>query len=145
MAITQIFKRGDGYRINLSDISVPSGLTTVGPNVPVIAGGKPAVTITGSGNYAKTVTSGLPAGVTSVTYDAGGEGLAPTEVSVNYENTYELPVTGVTDSTSDGVQVYIDSAGDLTTTAGSNVPFGRTQYPKDYVKRAGFAPVWIGA
>lgn len=128
----------------LADISVPASVTTIQPGVPCIAAGRPAMSLTASGNGTKTITSPVP-GVTSLTYENGGAGLAADEASFAHDGTYEFAVTGATTSTADGAAVYITSTGSLTLTVGSNTLFGRTDFPKDYRKKAGRAPVQIGA
>lgn len=65
---------------------------------------------------------------------------------VTTHGTWEFEgVTGVTVSTVQGASVYVNSSGDLTTTAGSNTLVGTVNYPGTYTKVAGKAPVKIGA
>lgn len=128
----------------VSDISVPASQTTIQPGVPCIVAGRPAVSLTASGNGTKTIANPVP-GVTSLTYANGGAGLEADEASFAHDGTYEFAVTGATTSTADGTAVYITSAGALTLTSTSNTAFGKVDLPKDYRKKAGRAPVAIGA
>ena len=120
---------------------VPSGTQ---PGTPLLIGTRPAVTLTARGDATRTQTTGLPAGVTSVTYENGGAGLAADEASVAFDGTWLFPVTGATTSTASEVEVFITSGGALTLTSTNNTHFGWTDYPKDYRKEAGKAPVRIG-
>lgn len=147
MALNKVFNGTPGKnRVHpLTEISQPTTPpTTIQPGVPVVVAGKPAVSLTASGNGTATVSNPYP-GVTSLTYANGGASLADGEASFAHDGTYEFAVTGVTTSTGSGVNVYITTAGALTLTVGTNVLFGKTDYPKDYRKQAGRAPVEIGA
>ena len=73
-------------------------------------------------------------------------GNLPAEATVAYDGTWEFSsITGVTTSTGQDVAVYITSGGVLTLTSSGNTLYGYTDYPRDYVKAAGIAPVRIGA
>lgn len=109
------------------------------------ADSRPAVTITATGGFTKTVTTNLPYGWASVTgVPAGGAGLDTLDATLAYDGTWEFPVTGVTTGTAQGAQVYITSGGALTMTASGNTAYGKVDYPLDYKKTAGVAPVRIG-
>lgn len=118
--------------------------TTIQPGAPVVFPDGPAVSLTASGNGTKTQTSPLPSGLTSVTYQNGGAGLAAGEASFAFDGTWEFAVAGATTGTANGVEVYITTAGALTLTVGTNVHYGWTDYPKDYTKTAGRAAVRVG-
>jgi hypothetical protein len=130
----------------LSTITNPSTPpTTIQPGVPVTFADGPAVSLTASGNATKTQTTPLPSGLTSITYQNPGAGLASGEASFAFDGTWEFAVTGALTSTANGVPVYIVAAdGTLTLTAGSNTIYGYTDYPKDYTKQAGRAAVRVG-
>ena len=117
---------------------VPVGTLT---GVPLIVDGRPVVTLTARGDATKTDT--LPGGET-LTHGVGGSGNLPDSATVAFDGTYEFPVTGVTTSTGNDVEVFITSAGELTLTASGNTHYGYTDYPRDYFKRAAIAPVRIG-
>lgn len=101
--------------------------TNIAPGVAVVAvpatGGAPipAVTITGSGDYTKSET----VGPYTISGPAGGVGLKPTKATVAIDGAYRFPVAGASAATAGNTLVYRTSAGALTLTAGSNVPFGR--------------------
>lgn len=154
MALNKIFASTQELHRDraLSEIIVPTPTTTIQPGVPVLLGGaaataRPAVSLTASGNATKTETSGLPGGITSVTFGNGGAGNSsdPASASFAFDGTFEFAVTGATTSTASDAPVYITAAGALTLTAGSNTLYGYTDYPVDYRKEAGRAPVKIGA
>lgn len=133
---------------DLSTITAPAAPASIQPGVPVLFGTRGAVSLTASGNATRTQTTELPAGVNSVNFDNGGVGNTadPARASFAFDGTWEFAVTGATDSTASEVAVYITSAGVLTTSSGGgNVLFGHTDYPRDYRKEAGRAPVRIGA
>lgn len=131
----------------LSTAVAPAAPTSLQSGVPVLLPDGPAVSLTASGNATKTVSGAgnLPAGVTSLTYENGGVGNLAGSASFAFDGTFEFAVTGATTSTADGVPVYITTTGGLTLTEGTNTAFGVTDYPRDYAKVAGRAPVRIGA
>lgn len=115
------------------------------PGTPVIVDGKPAVTLTASGGT-DAASINVPGGYTiSGGPGIGGVGNRTNYATVAYDGTYEFTVAGVTTSTATGVAVYRTTAGGLTLTEGTNVLFGQTDFPPDYHKTAGKAPVRIGA
>lgn len=111
------------------------------PGTPLIIGGRSAVTLTARGDATKV--SDLPGGY-QITHSNGGVGNLPDSASVAFDGTWEFSVTGATTSTANDVPVYLTSGGTLTLTEGTNTAFGFTDYPRDYVKRAGVAAVRIG-
>lgn len=116
----------------------------VQPGTPVLVDtDRPAVTLTASGGSTKSFTT--PQGYTLSGVPNGGVGNREDYATVAVDGTYEFEVTGVTTSTDNGVAVYLAADGTLTTTATDNDLFGYTDYPPDYAKRAGVAPVRIGA
>lgn len=136
MALKMIY-RYDGKKARPRP--VPAGTQA---DTPLLIGGRPAVTLTARGD--SVITKTLPGGRT-LTEPNGGAGLEPNEASVVFDGTWEFPVAGATTSTGNEVAVYLTSAGALTLTEGTNTAFGFTDYPKDYAKTAGVAPVRIGA
>lgn len=118
---------------------VPAG-TVAG--TPLLINTRPAVAITSRGD----VTSTANAGAFSITRPVGGVGNLNDSATVAFDGTWEFTgITGVNANTGQDVAVYITSAGALTTTATGNTLFGYTDYPRDYFKGAGRAPVRIGA
>lgn len=120
---------------------VPAG-TVAG--APLLINTRPAVALTTRGDVDVVTAFG---GVT-ITQKANalGSGNLDNSASVAFDGTFEFTgVTGITTSTGQDVAVYITSGGALTTTATSNTLFGYTDYPRDYSKATGRAPVRIGA
>ena len=123
---------------------VPAGTVS---GDPVINVDRPAVAITSRGD---TISSTIVDGLT-YQYRSGGFSNKPGEATLAFDGTYEFAVTGATASTGNQVKVYaVVNSGtgavtSLTTTATNNTLFGVTDYPNDYYKRAGIAPVRIGA
>lgn len=132
----------------LADITAPSTPpTSIQPGVSVLLQGRPAMSITASGNATKTQTTGLPTDITSVTFKNGGVGNASGNATFVFDGTYEFAVTGAATSTKSDVEVFITLAtGALTLTDGgaTEAHYGYTDYPVGYVKEAGRAPVRIG-
>ena len=99
----------------------------VAPGVPLLLGGVPVATITGSGDYDGNAVS-ITVGSTTTTLAGGrgGIGLKATEATVSPTGAYGWPVTGATAANIvNGVTtVYITSAGALTLTATNNTRFG---------------------
>ena len=118
--------------------------TSIQPGVPVAFADGGAVSLTASGNATLTESDPFP-GVTSITRGNGGVGNASGHATFAFDGTWDFAVTGATTSTGDGVEVYITTAGALTLTEGTNTHFGWTDYPVDYAKVSGRAPVRIGA
>lgn len=115
------------------------------PGTPLIVGGKSVVTLTASGGTDAANIS-VPGGYTvSGGPGIGGVGNRTNYATVAYDGTYEFDVTGALTSTANDVAVYITSGGVLTLTASTNTLYGHTDYPPDYNKTAGKAPVRIGA
>lgn len=112
------------------------------PGLPVKSvSNEPGVTITGTGNYVKSYTTG-PYTISGI--PAGGVGLEGNEATVATDGTWNFLVTGGLTTTPNNTLVYITSGNALTLTAGSNTKYGVVDYPKDYVKVAGTLPVKLG-
>ncbi len=125
-------------RTRTRERQVPSGTQ---PGVPLLINSRPCVTLTARGDATVTTTR---ADGSSYTYPNGGAGNASDSATVAYDGTFEFTgITGVTTSTGQDVAVYITSGNALTTTATSNTLYGYTDYPRDYVKATGKAPVRI--
>lgn len=99
----------------------------IAPGTPMIVGGRPIVTVTGSGDFTNGLTSTgneILDEVLNVGVGQGGIGLEDNEATVTPTGTYYFPVTGASVSTARGTVVYITSGRTLTLTAGSNTKFG---------------------
>jgi hypothetical protein len=102
---------------------VPTGTA---PGTAVLGNGiKPGVTLTGSGDYTRTISQGP----NTFTWPAGGIGLGNLRATVAVDGAFKFTVAGAVASTPENTPVYaIVSAGvvtGLTLTVGSNVLFGR--------------------
>lgn len=105
------------------------------PVTPVIAQGRPGVTVTGSGNYAgqqgtitKPAVDGLAAVDIKFGNARGGESLRDDYATVAFTGTIAGPVTGASVSTTEGTKVYITSTKTLTLTEGTNAKFGVVEF-----------------
>lgn len=136
MAINKIY---DGISSKNREATVAAGTL---PGVPVIADGRPAVTLTAEPTATKSKTM---ADGTVVTWKIGGVGNAAGKATCAFDGVYEFPVTGALTSTGNGVEVFITSGGVLTLTSSGNTHYGWTDYPRDYRKEAARAAVRIGA
>lgn len=120
----------------LSDIESERRVITVptqtAPGTPLIAGGRPMVTLTGSGDYTNGLTTTGNAVIDElldIGVGRGGIGLQPLQATATPTGTYGFDVVGATDATAtNGKTVYITSAGALTLTAGSNTKFGVVEF-----------------
>ena len=136
MAINKIFAETQSKN---REATVPAGTL---PGVPLIADGRPAVTLTAEPTATKSKTM---ANGTVVTWPIGGVGNAAGKASCAFDGTFEFAVTGALTGTGQNVEVFITAGGVLTLTSSGNTHFGYTDYPRDYRKEAGRAPVRIGA
>lgn len=101
----------------------------VAPGTPLIAGTRPAITITGSGDYngnAVTLTSGAETLV--VAGGRGGVSLDDEEATITFTGSYFFPVVGATTALEGGETVYITSAGALTLTEATNTKYGEVVF-----------------
>lgn len=132
------------YRNTDSLNRVETLAATYASGVPVLSlGGKPAVTVTASGDYTKS--ENIPGVGTLSGIPNGGVGLVGKQVTLAFDGTWEFTgITGVTTSAAQGTVVYITSGGSLTGTASGNTRFGTVDYPVDYDKTRGQIPVKIG-
>lgn len=113
--------------------AVPVG-NNVAPGTPIIQGGRPAVTLTGSRDYTGNAitVSGRIAGVQEAIVIAGGKGgeslPADDYATVTYTGTYTFPVEGatITDAVP-GTVVYIDDATNTLSLTGS-VKYGVVEF-----------------
>ena len=122
---------------------------TVQAGTPLLAPDdqRPAVAYTNSGDAVKTITQAdipMGGGVTTLTYPNPGVSLIGKETTLSYDGTWEHAVAGVTLSTAQGTLVYITAAGALNLTLTGNTLYGKVDYPTEFYKRAGIAPVMIG-
>lgn len=136
MAVNKVYRENPE---NNRERPVPVGTQ---PGTPLIINARPAVTLTARGDATVTETR---ADGSVVTYSNGGVGNLPDSATVAFDGTWEFAVAGATTTTANEVSVYITSAGALTLTVGTNTLYGLTDYPRDYAKVAGRAPVRIGA
>ena len=118
-----------------SDVESERRATTVGNNVapgtPLIVGGRPVVTITGSGDYTNGLTTTCNTVIDQmleVGEGQGGIGLADDQATVSTTGTYAFDVTGADVDTAPGTVVYLTSAGALTLTEGTNTKFGIVEF-----------------
>lgn len=117
---------------------------TLAPGDPEISkAGLPVVAVTGSADY--VVSEVIPGYGTLSGIPRGGVGLRGQEVTLAFDGTWEFEVTGATAASAQGTKVYITTAGDLTTTAGSNTAYGYVDWSTDYDRTRGLTPVRIGA
>lgn len=102
----------------------------VAPGTPIINGGQPAVTLTGSRDYAGNAISVTGNGETIVIAGGrGGESLPDDDyATITFSGTYTFPVAGASTATEPGTLVYIETDGDLTLTEGTNTLFGRVEF-----------------
>lgn len=146
MALNKIFAETQSKNRErlLSLVTVPdTPPTSVASGTPVIFAEGSAVSLTASGGHTSTET--LSDGST-VTFPDGGVGNATGAASFAFDGTWEFAVTGALTTTASDVAVYMVPAdGTLTLTVGTNILYGYTDYPRDYTKTAGIAPVRIGA
>lgn len=112
-----------------SDVESERRAVTVGndvaPGTPIIQGTRPAVTVTGSGDYSGNAITISGQGQTQIV--AGGRGgvsLRDDEATVTYTGSYYFPVAGTSVSTPQGTPVYLTDAGALTLTEDTNTKFG---------------------
>lgn len=138
------------YRNSDSQNRVEDLGATLAPGTPVVSeAGLPAVTVTGSADY--EISEVIPGVGTLSGIPAGGVGLEGQEVALAFDGTWEFLASEFADTApnpetvAQGTAVYITSGGELTTTEGSNVPFGYVDVPPDYDRTRGFVPVRIGA
>lgn len=133
------------YRNTDSQNRVETLGATYQAGVPVLSlGGKPAVTVTASGDATTTDSTSFPP-YTISGIPNGGVGLTGKQVTLAFDGTWEFTgITGVTTSAAQGTVVYITSGGALTGTASGNTRFGTVDYPVDYDKTRGPVPVKIG-
>lgn len=108
--------------------AVPVG-TNIAPGTAIIQGGRPAVTLTGSGDYAgNAITMTANGTTTTIAGGRGGVSLPDNYATVSYTGTYAFPVTGASASTTPGTVVYRTTGGTLTLTEGTNVKFGVVEF-----------------
>lgn len=142
------------YRNTDSQNRVETLAATYGPGVPVVTlDGRPAVTVTGSGDY--TVTDAVTyAPITLTAIPAGGVGLTGKQVTLACDGTWEFLGTGfasghqptISTITQGTVINFVSATGELTTEAvgAGIVAWGTVDFPPDYDKTRGYLPVRIG-
>lgn len=103
--------------------------TNVAPGSPRIVGGRPVVTITGSGDYVGNAITLTANGVTTTLAGGrGGVGLLDTEATVTPTGSYAFDVTGASAATARGTAVYLTSGNVVTLTASGNTKFGIVEF-----------------
>ena len=85
--------------------------SNVAPGTPVIVDGRGGVTVTGSGDYTRTVTVGSISQVVT----GGGVGLRDEDATVAFTGSWAFDVVGASDATEPGTPVFLDD-GDVTLT-----------------------------
>ena len=120
MANNQVFRDVESRRF-VAEVG-----TGIAPGTPLVLGGVPVVTITGSGDYDGNKITVSGQGQTQVLAGGrGGVGLEDTQATVSPTGAYAFDVDGADDSLTQGATpVYIDGSGDLTLTEGANTRFG---------------------
>ncbi len=136
MALNKIFR--ETPELNRAR-PVPAGTKQ---GTPLLIEGRPAVTLTA--RTGETATKTFSDG-TTVTYTISGASVPAGQASCAFDGTFEFAVTGALTTTVSDVAVYITSDGALTLIEATNTLYGHTDYPTDYRKEAGRAPVRIGA
>lgn len=109
-------------------VTVP---TQTPPGKAIMDAGRPAVTLTGSGDYTGPLTStgdDVLDALLGIGVGHGGIGLGPLQATVTYTGTFAFPVTGASASTAPGTTVYITSGGTLTLTSTSNTAWGKVDF-----------------
>jgi hypothetical protein len=103
--------------------------TNTAPGTPRIIGGRPAITVTGSGDYAGNAMTVTSSGKTvTLAGGGGGESLAPLEATVTFTGSYFFPVAGASAATVNGTPVFITAGGALTLTSTSNTKYGVVEF-----------------
>ena len=116
---------------------VPSGTQT---GAPLLINARPCVTLTARGDSTNTKTL---ADGTTITRNIGGAGNLFDSASVAYDGTWEFAIAGIPTNTAQDVAVYITAGNVLTLSLTGNTLYGYTDYPRDYTKTVGIAPVRI--
>jgi len=146
MATNLVYRNGD-----LKD-RVQVLAATHGAGEPIISlDGKPAVTVTASGDHTRSDSTSFPPYTVSGIPD-GGVGLVGKEVTLAFDGTWEFLGSGFDSSTtpadvSQGQAInFKTSNGKLTTASITTgiVAFGTVDFPPDYDKTRGYIPVKIG-
>lgn len=101
----------------------------VAPGTPLIVGGRPVVTLTGSGDYDGNAIELVANGVTTVLAGGrGGVGLQDEEATVTPTGSWAFDVAGASASTDRGDAVYITPTGTLSLTSSGNKKFGIVEF-----------------
>ena len=102
----------------------------VAPGTPLISGTRPAITLTGSQDYAGNAVTVTANGESLVLAGGrGGESLAgPDYATVTFTGTYALPVEGADATVAQGDEVYIKADKTLTLTATGNTFYGEVEF-----------------
>ena len=116
---------------------VPSGTQS---GAALLINTRPCVALTARGDSTNTK---ILADGTTITRNVGGAGNLFDSASVAYDGTWEFAIAGIPTNTAQDVAVYITAGNVLTLTLTGNTLFGYTDYPRDYVKTVGIAPVRI--
>lgn len=142
---TNLVYRNDDKNNRTEDL----GLTLASGQPVLTKSGRPAVTLTASGDYRVTRNlDDLYSDIdVTVTYGRSGASLVGQEVTLAEDGTWEFPtaeITGVTASTPQGTKVYLTAARKLTATDTGNTLYGEVDYPPTYNRSRGFTPIRIG-
>ena len=144
MAKNLVYRNTDAYN------RVEVLAATYGSGAPVLSlGGKPAVTVTASGDHTRSDATSFPPFTISGIPD-GGVGLVGKEVTLAFDGTWEFVAADFANTDPDpltatqGTIVYITSGNVLTTTSSGNTRYGTLDYPPDYDRTRGLVPVKVG-
>ena len=142
------------YRNDDEKNRVQTLAATYGPGQPVISlDSKPAVTVTGSGDYVLPNETSFYAPATISGVPAGGVGLTGKQVTLAFDGTWEFLASGFDTTPPDPTSIvngtainFKTSNGKLTTAAvtGGIVAWGTVDFPPGYNKTRGFVPVKVG-
>lgn len=136
------------YRNTDSQNRVQTLAATHAPGTPVLSiEGKPAVTITGSGDYTKSEASFYaPATISGI--PAGGAGLTGKQVTLAFDGTWEFDEDDIANLSAatvvNGDIIYITGALALTDSSSGNTLFGYVDIGPDFDRSRGMIPVRIG-
>ena len=102
---------------------------------------RPCVSITSRGDA--TVSKTLADGTVIIRNVGMSTGTAFDSATVAFDGTWELAIAAIPTNTATDTPVFITAGNVLTLTSTGNTAFGFTDYPRDYVKTVGIAPIRI--
>lgn len=108
---------------------------------PLLINSRPCVAVTSRGDA--TASKTLADGTVIVRNVGMSTGTAFDSATVAFDGTWELAIASIPTNTAQDTPVYITSGNVLTLVSTANTAFGFTDYPRDYTKTVGIAPVRI--